>query len=193
MKQEVLEAFLEVRGECSADVVIADPKLNARFLEACRQRGLAQTDELLNRTLLNARKQGDLKDIKSKRVIVRNQEKYRYASEAAVRFLERRDKVTLDQILCDPERATEFDVTAQAIEPGFSSFEYRWAALGLRKVRKLKPELVAKVLEGVQVLRSRVSELDVEEVPALQGVYLFHDAKCSLYAGEASNLYKRVK
>lgn len=193
MKHEIIEAFHAVRTRESPDVVVADPALNRRLIAVCREKGNAESAEALNRDLLNARKAGYLKGIKSQRIIVANQEAFRFASEIAVRFLERRDAVTLDQILCDPERVIEFDKIASEIAPGFSPFDYRWAALGLRKTRKLKPELIAKVLENVVTQRHRVSELDIESIPNDQGVYMFHDSKSTLYVGEAISLYKRVK
>jgi predicted GIY-YIG superfamily endonuclease len=150
-------------------------------------------DGEINRTLLNARKGSDLKGLKSKRVVVRGQENFSFASEVAIRFLERRDEIALDQVLCDPQKALEFDAVAQGIVPGYSSFQYRWAALSLRKRRRLAPELVAKVMKNVIVTRAKVSELDIEAVPNQPGIYLFHDSVNSLYAGEATNLYKRVK
>ncbi len=112
MKQEIINAFLEVRNDAPSDAVIADQELNRRFLDACRRRGVEGSDEAINRTLLNARKAGYLKGIESKRVMVRNQDSFRFASEIAVRYLERRDGKTLDQILCDPARAPEFDKIA---------------------------------------------------------------------------------
>ncbi len=193
MKKAIIEAFHEIRGEKSPDVVIANPELNRLFLAACRRRELSFPDEALNRELLNARKAGYLKGIKSKREVIANQDQFRFASEIAVRFLERRDGVTLDQILCDPQRASEFDKIAAEIAPGFTAFEYRWAALALRKTRKLKPELIAKVLEKIVIERHRVATIDLELVPNQQGIYMFHDSKNTLYVGEAISLYKRVK
>ena len=105
MRQTVRDAFLSVRGEHSPDVVIADPDLNQEFLGEC-QAGLSDPP-VLNQCLLNLRKSSQLQGIKSKRMVLRNQEDYRFASEIAVRFLERRDQVSLDQVLCDPVRAAE--------------------------------------------------------------------------------------
>jgi GIY-YIG catalytic domain len=193
MKDAVIRAFRRIRKGNSADAVIADPAFNRRLIRRCRLMGIRAHAREINRTLLNARKTGDLKGIRSKRVVVRNQESYRFASEAAVRFLERRDKTTLDSILCDPVSANEFDEIARKISPGFTAFEYRWAAFGLRKRRSLKPELVGKVIENVQVVRYKVDELKIELLPRGAGVYLFHDANEALYAGEAKNIYRRVK
>jgi len=116
MRTTVREAFLAVRGECSPDIIIADPDLNQQFVRECQARGLSSTPSVLNQCLLNLRKSSDLQGIKSKRVSVKHPEDYRFASEIAVRFLERRDQVSLDQILCDPVRAAEFDTIAASLE-----------------------------------------------------------------------------
>ncbi len=193
MNQAIIDAFHETRVRESPDVVIANPDLNGRFLQLCRAKGVEDPAERINRSLLNARKAGYFKGIKSKRVTVRNQESFRFASEIAVRFLERRDGISLDQILCDPSKAIEFDKIAAEIASGFSSFEYRWAALGLRKTRQLKPELISKVIGDVVTARHKVENLDIELIPNQQGLYMFHDSKSTLYVGEATSLYKRAK
>src|SRR5436309_2088179 len=102
MRDEVRAAFLASRAERSPDVVIADPHLNRQFLHECRARGLSNANVDLNLCLLNMRKTSALQGIKSKRMSVRDQADYRFASEIAIRFLERRDQVSLDRILCDP-------------------------------------------------------------------------------------------
>ena len=110
-----------------------------------------------------------------------------------MRFLERRDEISLDQIICDPDRAAEFDELAQRIAPGYSPIQYRWAALGLRKAKKLEPELVARIAPPIQVINLRVSEIAPESLPVSQGLYLFIAADQLLYVGESENLRKRLK
>jgi hypothetical protein len=193
MIQAILDAFLEVRKRRSPDVVVADPVLNQRFLAACRRRKVRLAPVTVNRELLNARKAGYLRGMRSRRLVVSNQASFRFASEVAVRFLGRRDRVSLDEILCDPKRAREFDKIAMEIAPGFTSFQYRWGALTLRKARKLRPEVVAQVIGSVATARYRVKDLDIESIPSQQGVYIFHDSRHTLYVGEAVSLYKRVK
>jgi hypothetical protein len=192
MRETVREAFLVVRGDCSPDRVIADPDLNQQFLDECRNRGLAQSPLELNNCLLNLRKGGDLPDLKSQRVSLRNQEEYRFASEIAVRFLERRDHVTLDQILCDPLRAREFTEIASRLAPGFSAFKYRWAALNLRKRKRLRPELLGRVVPAEAVVTQRAEDVRKEELPVRPGLYLFIDRNQVLYIGECQNLRKRI-
>lgn len=193
MKREIIQAFLRIRDGFSPDRVVADPELNAQFLAACRQRGLTEPDERLNLGLLNARKASALTDFKTeRRTSFRDSDEYSFAAEIAIRFLERRDGVTLDQVICSPRRVSEFDSIARRISPGYTSLEYRWAALKLRKKRKLRPELLAQVCRPDQVVNSRVGSLDLARVPTEQGVYIFFDLRETLYVGEAQNLRKRL-
>jgi predicted GIY-YIG superfamily endonuclease len=193
MKKEIREAFLAARDDCSPDMVIADPQRNQRFIQECRARGLAAQALELNLLLLNARKAGDLQDVpKSKRVVIRDQEEYRFASEIAARFLERRDQISLDQILCSPDRATEFDEVCRKLAPGFSSLQYRWAAFNLRKRKRLKPELLSKVVVAETVITCKVKALQLDQVPGRQGLYLFLHPEGVLYVGECKNLRKRL-
>jgi hypothetical protein len=192
MREIVRDAFLAVRGQRSPDVVVADPELNDQFLRECRARGLTESPAVLNLTLLNLRKSSDLQGINSKRIVVRNQEDFRFASEIAVRFLERRDQVSLDQILCDPKRATEFDAIAGSLAPGFSPFEYRWAALSLRKRKRLRPELLGKVIQAETVVARRAEDVKPEDIPVQPGLYLFIGPSGVLYVGECQNLRKRL-
>jgi site-specific DNA-methyltransferase (adenine-specific) len=193
MKKTVRDAFINVRRGHSADVVIADPERNKRFLDACRRLGRRESAYVLNMCLLNLRKAGDLQDLpRSRRVTIKGQSEFRFASEIAVRYLERKYGVTLDQVLCDPVKAKEFDETAAKLAPGYRPFDYRWAALNLRKMRQLKPELILRVVPAQEVITCRISELDVMDVPSQQGVYLFYDGSNVLYVGEANNLRKRI-
>jgi site-specific DNA-methyltransferase (adenine-specific) len=192
MRDIVRDSFLAVRGDRSPDVVIADPDLNQRFLLECQARGLSHSPVVLNQCLLNLRKSSDLQGLRSRRVPLRNQEDYRFASEIAVRFLERRDQINLDQILCDPVKAAEFDTIAADIAPGFSRFQYRWAALNLRKQKGLRPELLGRVVPAEAVVTVRARDVKLTEVPARPGLYLLIERSRVLYVGECQNLRKRL-
>jgi len=193
MKTELESAFRGAGRGYSQDRVVADPELNAIFLQGCRALGLNLSDRELNRALLNLRKAGHFKgEIRSRRTLIFGQDEFRFASEVAVRHLERRESVTLDDVICDPELAREFDAIASEISPGRSSLEYRWAALGLRKRGGLKPELLQRFVtpEGVQF--RHVKELNLHEIPRQQGLYVFFDNQQTLYVGETTNLRHRI-
>jgi len=194
MKAQIRAAFEAVRNRLSPDRVVADPELNAAFLAECRRIGLTGQAREFNRALLNLRKRGGLADLQSSaRTLIGDDDSYRYASELAIRFLERRDGVTLDDVICDPEFAAEFDKLAAQVSPGFSSFEYRWAALRLRKTSRLRPEILARAVASQQVLLFQVATLDLTSIPAAAGLYLFSETAQALYVGEAESLRQRVR
>jgi site-specific DNA-methyltransferase (adenine-specific) len=173
--------------------VIADPALNQRYREHCQLLGLNASGLETNLALLSLRKQGLLRGLKSRRSTFPREDEYRFAAEIAARFLERREDTSLDNIICCPETANDFDHVASRISPGFAPVEYRWAALNLRKASRLKPELLGRILEEQSIDRFAVSLLRIEDVPPCQGLYIFHTANEILYVGEAENLNRRIR
>jgi len=192
MNPYLIDAFSEIRDGFSVDRVIADPELSARFISACRRRQLSEAAVDLNMNLLNTRKRAGLAR-SSRRTGVRNQDAYAFAAEMAIRLLERKHRTTLDRVLCDPELAGEFDAVASAIAPGFTPLEYRWAALGLRKNRRLRPELLGRVVPTKVIGPILIRNLAPSELPAGQGLYLLLSREKVLYIGEAQNLRARFK
>ncbi len=196
MKKLIRQAFEAVRDGYSPDRVIADPDLNAKFLSICRSLGLNAPVQVLNSALYNARKGSFLSGIRTtRRTNFADQDAYQFASEISARFLEHKAQVTVDQILCEPALADEFDGMAAQICPGFSRLQYRWAALKLRKSKRLQPELSAHVVPPVTVEIISVDNLDVAKLPTEQGIYIFFSGaeKTTLYVGEGDNLRVRIK
>lgn len=189
----LLQAFLSIRDGYSVDRVVTDPELNLLFQQKCDQFDAELSPKERNLALLNLRKSGSLAgQPRSRRTSFANEDEYRFASELAVRYLERRDQVSLDQILCDPEKSVEFDELAIALAPGYSSLQYRWAALNLRKARKIPPELGTKLIQRLNLVRVRCTELELNTIPTKQGLYLFLTSIDVKYIGETSNLRKRL-
>jgi hypothetical protein len=194
VKKLIRHAFESVHQGYSADRIVADPELNRTFIAVCRSLGSDAPISELNSSLLNARKASLLTGIATtRRTEFSDLDDYQFASEIAARFLEHRSQVTLDQILCDPALAEEFDALAARILPGFTSLQYRWAALNLRKQKRLRPELLAHVVVPTAVQVSRIDELDLEKLPLEQGIYIFFSTKETLYVGECENLRLRIK
>lgn len=192
MSEEVIEAYDEARQGFSSDRVIADPELRARFIELCGERGNASSEESICRLLMNLRKAGRLSHLKSNRTQF-NDNEYRFASEIAVRHLERRSQITLDDILCSTTLVSEFDAICEDIAPGFTPLRYRWAALSLRKSRSISPEIMSHVLPSTSVELIRCAGLDLESLPTDAGLYVFIAKNEAIYIGEASNLRVRLK
>jgi hypothetical protein len=193
LRQIVKKAFLQVRDGFSPDRVVADPEMNAQFLQECADFGAGEDAPALNRRLLNLRKQGELPALQSKRTRFAAQTDYEFASEITMRFLERRDGVTLDDVICDPDRAAEFDRLAASLAPGYSALQYRWGALSLRKNRRLLPEPIGRVIQPIAVEQHRADTISTMEIPTEQGLYVFYSTSACLYVGEASNLRSRLR
>lgn len=193
MRVGVFEAFKVVRDGCSPDRVVVDPDLNRRFLEVCRSKGLQNEPSRLNRALLNLRKAGHLAGLpKSCRTSFGSGDDYRFASEIAVRFLERRDGVTLDDVICDPALAAKFDEIAARIAPGHTPLEYRWAALNLRKRKKLRPERVSHAVPSAEVVLTDLAIVELATLSSNPGLYVFFNARNVLYVGETKCLRRRI-
>lgn len=193
-KSSLIQAFGEVRDGYSADRVVADPELNRKFLRRCRELGLSGTDYELNWALLNARKNRLLSDLpKTKKYTVRETDEFEYASELAVRHLQRTQDVSLDQIICDPDLARQFDAFAQRLSPGYSPLEYRWVALGLRKAGRL-PQGGASAIElpELQPL-CPVPQLRASRVPQSSGLYLFSSEGTPVFLSHTDNLRHRLE
>ena len=199
IERGVIDAFKQVHGGCSVDRLLADVEIDAAFIDACRGKGLAGTAAVWNRTLIGLRKSKRVPRCGSHTRVfaARDMDHYSFASEIAIAEMSLRN-LSLDDILCDPTLAREFDQLAAQYAPNFSSLQYRWAALNLRKrakerhdcAKNLPPELAKLTLEP-PVPWSRMRLNSIEPVP---GVYvLFGRKKEALYAGEAFNLRSRFE
>ena len=122
---------------------MADPERNAAFLAACKKSGLPGFPAQWNLGLMRIRKSGKLPHGEN-RTRVRTFEQmddYSFAAEAAMHQLSVEIGETLDALLCNPELARRFDELAAAYAPGHCPFEYRWAAISLRKRAKRAKQL----------------------------------------------------
>lgn len=191
----VAGAFAAIHDGWSTDEVLVQDALNAAFLERCRALLPDADAAACNWALLNLRKAGRL-DVPATRRAADRHDDYLHAAEIATRFLYDKHQLTIDRLLCDPVHRAEFDRLAGALAPGVSAERLRRAALGLRKARALRPELVTRVADWdreVLSLPARQAAENPDLVPTRPGVYLFRDATGYLYIGEAANLRTRLR
>ena len=140
VRDTIVEAFFAAHDGYSIDWLLANPQLQAVFHEECREAGLIGSAVDWNRELLRIRKQGGFpKRGKINKVHISDEEleAYDFAAEIGWRFTN--DKFhgpSLDEILCDPEKAAYFGRIAKRFAPGFEPANYRWAALRLRKASR---------------------------------------------------------
>ncbi len=181
---KVFRELREARGDRgSPDLYVADPERNAALLAACRKAGLQASDYALNKALLSARKKGLLKNLRSARTVF-NDEDYAFASELAATELKYLTGASIDDLVCDPALAARFDAIAKRLAPGFSSLQYRWAILSLRKRTAWKPGWQMPGLTR----QFRLVKDPLESIPDEQGVYLLSEQE----GGKQKPLYARA-
>ncbi|HAY79524.1 MAG TPA: site-specific DNA-methyltransferase [Planctomycetaceae bacterium] len=195
----IMEAYRIAHAGHSVDRVVADADLNQAFAEACRRLGVVGNERVWNTLLFRLRKSGRLSEMvthEATKISWSDCDSYWYASEIALQWMLDQDLAdSLDEVLCCPQLAAQFDTVASEFAPGHTSLEYRWAALKLRKQAK-----VARSRGAVLVPPSRLGPklsldaIDFDGVPDRGGVYLLTEKKDTrLYAGETCNLRRRLQ
>ena len=101
--------------------------------------------------------------------------------------------VSLDQIICDPDLANEFDRYASSLSPGYQPLDYRWAALGLRKAGRLnKKQHEIKELPNLEKL-GLVNSVKIEDLPLCGGIYMFSSNSEKIFTSQTDNLRHRYE
>jgi site-specific DNA-methyltransferase (adenine-specific) len=201
VRETVVEAFFAAHDGYSIDWLLANPELQGVFHEECRESGLIGGPADWNRELLRIRKTGGFPKrgaIKKIHVSDEALDAYDFAAEMGWRLAN--DKFhgpSLDEILCDPEKATYFDRMAKRFAPGFEPPNYRWAALRLRKASR---DLVDEVKQYHFVFSRRDfarfqawNRFSPARLHGQGGIYLLRDDKKQpLYVGQTRDLGRRL-
>jgi hypothetical protein len=118
-----------------------------------------------------------------------------FASEIALeKMLDSEQADSLDEILCDPALGEAFDRIAAEYAPGLTPFEYRWAALKLRKQAKLARSRGAVLVPPSRLGKEMPIEgFDAGDLPNAPGVYLITGGRSRIYVGETLNLRERLE
>jgi site-specific DNA-methyltransferase (adenine-specific) len=195
----VIEAFAETSEGYSADYLLCQPEVGKAFVQACRAKSIPGDPRIWNTFLLRIRKSGKLPGSTKlgTRLSTAQMDPYSDASEAAMKLIGIDYGMTLDEMLCTPHAAEEFDRLAAMLAPGYSPLEYRWAAISLRK------RATTKRLRQVAVdQRERWQQ---QSMPSLEGIEdcLSSEYECPgvyvvsgdepLYVGETRNLRDRFE
>jgi DNA modification methylase len=197
----ILEAFVVTRNGFPADRVIADPELNQSFVDVCRRWGIPGTPVEWNHGLMNLRKAGFMRNLpKSKRTSFTKQEQdcCAFACEIAIQHFHDQD-CSLDRLLCDPERALEFDrFVISIVNQRLPSILMRWVALGIRKRAKHVRRKALEISRSHLSLPKRrivASEIDFSSIPEEPGLYWLRNNEDTrkLYVGETLNLHQRLE
>ncbi len=190
----IVRAFNDIHDGYSQDWIIVNPEYNDRFLEKCHEFGLTQPVAVLNHSLMNIRKNPKNKgrlNPTTKRSGFSDYDEYAFASEIAVRTIQRTEGATLDRILCDPLLRERFDRLALELASDQTELKLRCAALNLRKTHRLQP-MRGDTNSYKLVSAGPFRRIDLANFAANPGGYVLYDQKRPIYAGETVNLQHRI-
>lgn len=190
----------------SSDTVLTDQAMRSAFTAACEKQWSeawtteAGTPETIEPSvwvwrLLSLRKAGHLPKTKDRGPRVVLSAGQQLWAEIASRRSEEWYEASLDRVLADQQGREFFAAMVQQMKLDADLDLIRHAALTLRKTRRLRPELSAKLVDWpIEQLSFRVEALRavLEQIPEQPGAYLFRDGTGYLYIGEAKNLRTRL-
>jgi len=194
----IIDAYRTTCAGKSADYVLCEPDLDAKLVAACRKKGLRGDAYVWNRLLLRIRKAGKLPRVDEcrRRLTFEVMDAYSFASEIATQLVSVNYACSLDDILCSPRAAAEFDEIAQQFAPGFSPFHYRWAALAIRKRAPWSRSLAKeRFLDWLKKDLPRATPLPRCSSARYEqpGVYVLANSRQPVYVGETFNLRSRIE
>lgn len=200
-EKAVIEAYKIAGRGYSSDFILCDPETNAVFVEKCLKQGIGGNATVWNHYLLHLRKAGKLPRSTKRldRISPESMNRFGFASEVAWRLLAIDYRKTLDEILCSPEFACEFDRLAREFGPmdeKISSLDFRRAALSIRK-RATKARLTAaEQFSEWMNRRKRLKRIDINGSLTLlekPGVVMLCTDDIGFYAGDSKNMRERVE
>jgi DNA modification methylase len=199
-KDLLIRAYESVYDGYSLDRVLADPQLGSALTKKCLELGVPGTPKAWNHLLMGLRKAGKLVELPTRKRTEFSwleYDKFVFASEIA--WSEMKVYGTLDEILCDPSLASQFDEIARRLAPApnFTSLHYRWGALTLRKRSSIAwgrserfSSLSREAFEPKQQLGSWKNNQDI---PISPGLYLIGSSREIVkYVGTTLNLHERL-
>jgi hypothetical protein len=194
LHRQIATIFDAASGGWSVDETLLDDSRRAAFVKACQKVCQDARPNDCFEELVRARKAGKLTTKATKRNRSRYDEEL-FAAEVAARMLQDKHQVNVDDILIDSTMLAEFDRLAAEIAPKSTAYKLRKAALRQRKSRRLRPELLGRVVEWhrtIQTMPVTQAIETLESLPTNPGVYIFRDSETYLYIGQSNNLRTRL-
>ena len=200
VERVIVDAYKKVGQGYPADYLLCDKALNKEFISQCLTKGIGGSATIWNQLLLRMRKAGKLPKAskRPRRITSEEMNRYGYASEVAWRLLAIDYQKTLDDILCSPEFAAEFDRLAAEFGPMDSdvgSCEYRRAALTIRK--RTKPARESAAEQFGKSMKKRLSLISIEDRNDSSldapGVFVLRQGDAGIYAYESENMRAQIE
>lgn len=199
-EKAVVEAYKNAGQGYPADYILCDKDLNKAFIAECLNCGIGGSAFIWNRYLLQLRKAGKLpRSTKRLSPVTSGQmDRHGFASEVAWRLLAIDYRKTLDDILCSPEFAAEFDRLAAQFGPTDTTvtpLDYRWAALSIRKRSHDARTTAAEKFSPWMRKNRKLPRVEIgDSLAPLEkpGVFVLCAGDVGFYAGESENMRVRI-
>jgi DNA modification methylase len=195
----VVDAFSEIGYP--VDYLLCDKDLNAQFISLCLKQKIGGNAYVWNLYLSRLRKTGKLPSA-TKQPQPFDLEKlsdFGFASEVAWRLLAIDYQKTLDEILCSPEFAEEFDRLATEFGPldvQVSSLDFRRAAVSIRQLAREARELAVENFNDWVQKRQSMQTVDLNgSLAELEqpGIFLLRANNAAIFADQSANMRTQVE
>lgn len=199
VERAVVTAYAEL--DYPTDYLLCHKELNSEFISRCLSKGIGGSAYVWNRYLLALRKAGKLPAATRRPPKFETEKltRFGFASEVAWRLLAIDYHKTLDDILCSPEFAEEFDRLAREFGPidtDISSLDFRRAALSIRKRSHQARVSAAEKFSQWMTKRRPLSSVDLtDSLEELNqpGVLLLCAGETSFFASESDNMHAQLQ
>ncbi|QEF96113.1 DNA adenine methyltransferase YhdJ [Stieleria maiorica] len=194
-------AFAAVSKNHSAEELLFDPIRNALFVRDCKDAKLLGDARTWNEFLLQLSNLGQLDgEGKHKKLSLKTILPCCDAAEIAFQMLSVDYALDLEQILCTPDAAAEFDGIAKLFGDDHSEIDYRTALWHFRRiatadkitraVKKRAAEFAGEVPPAAETIDSYLSNCDEQPVA---GVYAISDPDSVLFIGQTTDIAARLR
>ena len=197
----VIDAFESIANGHCVQYLLCDPTLNHQFVKKCLDQGLGGSAEVWNRYLVELHDQGKLPE-PTQEIPQIDRDTFdgiSPACEVALRMIEIDYHKPFEEILWNPNFASEFDRLAElygAKNPTSNSLDYRLAAQEICKRSKLAAKPAAKEIEAWLSQHKKLPQLKLSENPwhlEFSGVYVLFADQDAVYVGESLNMRKQIE
>ncbi len=196
-RERVIQAFVETRAGWSSEYIVCSPADNARYFRQAETLVPGISEEIANRELWNARRDGQLAHLPKSKTYTPDPKlrRYEFVVEWAFRHVidqvreetGQRKATTLERILCIPEWRQRFDdligELMKKAEVQFSVLDYRWTAMTLRKRAGEKGQATPSLFDNP--IPASQAEARLPDKP---GVYLIRSSDDRVFTGWADSL-----
>lgn len=197
--QTLFDAFRTVCPSGCLDELLADTNLRSALVQECKRRELHGTEAAWNRTLVTARDRGQL-GLQTSTTCEDEPiawDDVHPGVELALHQLSTEYRLRLDDLLCDPHRAAEFDALAESFTPGQTPQIYRRAAQRFRTqasaIRGNVTDQLADWLKKPLPKARAIQELLQQEPPNSALFVVLDAAQLPLYIGYTWRLKQQLE